>query len=552
MLTPDALLDLTDPATISRGRAYARTDRVVISGSRAGAIRAEVQGTDLYRVVLAGTTWSCDCPVGATGVLCKHCVAVVITIDEGVTAADEAVGVTDGARAGAAPVPPEASPRGWLHGLPQADLLVIVERALSQVHGFDAFVAQEYLGATGDVTELAAEVEETFKPRRSFYEYRHANAYAAEAEPLIAVIEEMADEHPTAELLTVVERAITLTVRTITRSDDSSGYQGSQVHSLLDAHVRVAGALAGSLDRKAQRRLATWLHKFAFSDTQDFFNPKVDAYAGALEASGLQTYTTLVERTAESGKHRFAVEHARGRLAILTGDAEQIINTFGGDLTTQHEALAVVAALDEAGLHDLAVVHAYLGLAMPRGHRHVSLVDRAVLAAHETDDVAQAVELRQDHFDLEPTSTTFGALRVTSAEAGDWDTRREGAEATLAARSPHGFLSILLAEARDDAAWNFAFAHPEAATRYWEELCTRRALTAPADTLPIYTDLITSTLTVTDRRSYSAAARLLVQMRVAAIAAGREDDFEEFMVSTAAANKRRPTCTAAFKKAGLI
>lgn len=59
-------------------------------------------------------------------------------------------------------------------------------------------------------------------------------------------------------------------------------------------------------------------------------------------------------------------------------------------------------------------------------------------------------------------------------------------------------------------------------------------------------------MTVTDRRAYATAARLLVQMRVAAIAVGREDDFDEFMQATAAANRRRPTCTAAFKKAGLL
>lgn len=191
---------------------------------------------------------------------------VVIAIDEGTLASDAAVRATgDAAPSGAAarPGPPEASPLGWLRGLSQADLLAVVERAL------------------------------------------------------------------------------TLTVRTITRNDDSSGHQGSQVRSLLDAHVVVASG--------------------------------------------------LVERTAESGKHNSAVEHARARLAILTGDADQIVTTFGGDLTTQHQAPAVVTALDEAGLHDLAAVHAYLGLAMPPGHRHVLLVDRAVLDARETDDTGRAV-----------------------------------------------------------------------------------------------------------------------------------------------------------------
>lgn len=561
MLTVDDLLHLTDPATISRGRAYARTNRVTVTDARGESVHAQVDGTHLYRVEMTGSTWACSCPVGVTGNLCKHCVAVVIAMDEGIPLPGP--GASPSAARGTAPAtppqstppqstPPPDSPMGWLRALSHNDLIALIEDACVRVGGLDVWVAQEYLAATGDVDELASEVEETLRPRKSFYDYRHANAYADEAEPLISVIADLAEQHPSPELLTIVERALTLTVRTITRSDDSSGYQGSQVHTLLDAHVVVAAGLAGTLDRKAQRRLATWLHKFAFSDTQDFFNPEVDAYADTLEEAGLGTYSTLVERTAESGKHSFAVEHARGRLAILTGDADQIIAIFGGDLTSEHQIIKVVEALDEAGLAGDAVCYAQRGLDMPAGHRRVMLVDRMVLAARNDGDIDAAIQLRHDHFMLVPASATFRSLRATAQEAGEWDRRRDDAEATLSTRSPNDYLQVLLAEQRDDVAWDFALAHPESADRSWEELCTRRALTAPADTLPIYTSLVTSTLTVTDRHAYSAAARLLVKMRVAAIAAGRDEDFEEFMIATAAANTRRPTCIAAFKEAGLI
>ena len=83
VLRSAALTALTDPATISRGRAYVRSGRVVELSERGGVLRALVQGSDLYRVRLTGSGWECDCPVGVTGALCKHCAAVVIAAEEG-------------------------------------------------------------------------------------------------------------------------------------------------------------------------------------------------------------------------------------------------------------------------------------------------------------------------------------------------------------------------------------------------------------------------------------------------------------------------------------
>jgi len=548
-----ALTALTDPATISRGRAYVRSGRVVEMSERGDVLRAQVQGSDLYRVRLTGSGWECDCPVGVTGALCKHCVAVVIAAEEGADtdAADTGAG---GAGAPTDAGPPEPDPVwSWLADLPRSELLDLLRCAVGQVDGLADVLAREHLAATEDVAVLREEIDHTFTPRRRFYEYREADAYAREAEGLVQVIEGLAGPS-SPDLLVAIERAITLTVRTILRSDDSSGYQGDQIRRLLDAHARAADALPGPLDRAGRRRLATWLHGFRFSGKQDFFEVDVDAYADTLGDVGVTHYRELVERSAASGADAFAVTHARTRLAILDRDADAIVRAVGGDLTAQHQAIAVVEALDDAGLGRLAVQHATRGITLKRTHCHGVLVDRLVADAVERGDLAEAVTLRRDHFRLDPGSLTFAALRSAAQDAGTWAAERSAAETRLAEHRPDAHVAMLLGEDRDDEAWEFAMAHPQAASMAgaWERLCARRARTAPVETLPVYRELVTTTLRTTDRRAYIAAARLLDRMRSAAQAAGCLAEFTAFLTETVEANRRRPTCMDAFRDQRLI
>lgn len=553
VLRSAALTALTDPATISRGRAYVRSGRVVEMSERGDVLRAQVQGSDLYRVRLTGSGWECDCPVGVTGALCKHCVAVVIAAEEGADtdAADTGAG---GAGAPTEAGPPEPDPVwSWLADLPRSELLDLLRCAVGQVDGLADVLAREHLAATQDVAVLREEIDHTFTPRRRFYEYREAGAYARDAEGLVQVIEGLAGPS-SPDLLVAIERAITLTVRTILRSDDSSGYQGDQIRRLLDAHARAADALPGPLDRAGRRRLATWLHGFRFSGKQDFFEVDVDAYADTLGDVGVTHYRELVERSADAGTDEFAVRYARTRLAILDRDADAIVRAVGGDLTAQHQAIAVVEALDDAGLGRLAVQHATHGITLKRTHLHGVLVDRLVVDAVERGDLAEAVTLRRDHFRLDPGSLTFAALRSAAQDAGVWATEQAAAESRLAERAPQAHVTMLLGEDRDDEAWEFAMAHPQAASTAgaWERLCARRARTAPADTLPVYRELVTTTLRTTDRRAYVAAARLLDRMRSAAQAAGCLAEFTVFLTETVEANRRRPTCMDAFRDQRLI
>ena len=158
---------------------------------------------------LGDRSWECDCPVGVTGAFCKHCAAVVIAVeDEGASPA--------------APPGGDHDPVGaWLDGLAAPDLRELLRSASALVDGAGDFLAREYLAANDDLTELAAEVDSVLRSRRSFYAYGQANSYARDAQGILDILHDRRDR-PSVELLTIMQRAITLTVRTTLRSDDSS------------------------------------------------------------------------------------------------------------------------------------------------------------------------------------------------------------------------------------------------------------------------------------------------------------------------------------------
>lgn len=543
--TTDDLPQLTDPATVARGRAYVRSGRVVSVEHHDDAVLAQVQGTELHSIRLGDRSWECDCPAGVRGTFCKHCVAALIAATEQGAQEDRPDGET---------VKEDHDPVGdWLEDLAAPDLLGLLRHAASQVAGVADLLAQEYLGANDDVTRLAAEVERELSPRRPFYDYGAANAYATQAQGLLDVLHDRSAQ-PSVELLRIVQRAIALTVRTVLRSDESSGYQGDQVRGLLDLHRDIAAGLTGALPRAERRTLATWLHDFRFAGKQDVFEVNIDDYADVLEEDGVARYRSLVEKSAAAGAAAIAVQYARGRLAVLDHDAEAIVRIFGGNLTQQHDAISVMQGLDQAGMPDLAVQHAELGLSLPRTHRARELVDRLVQDALERGDLEAAVVLRRDDFEALPGTQSFGAYRSAAKAVGRWESARARAEALLAHRSPREWIGRLLHDRRDDEAWAFATAHPDAASvaGAWETLCARHAATEPQDTLPVYRDQIESLLRTTDRRNYSAACRLLVSLRNASARADKEDEFVAFVAEVTEVGRRRPAFLQELRNARLI
>ncbi|SDU35072.1 SWIM zinc finger family protein [Jiangella alkaliphila] len=502
----DRLGELTDARTIERGRAYADGGRVAGLVEDGDRLTALVRGTEDYRVELvAGSmSWFCDCPVGASGAFCKHCVAVAIAAAGGGT---------------------EPGP---------ADLSEFEPRP----------------GRADDLTVLADEVARAFTPRRRFYDYDQANAYADAAEATVGLVEEWSRRAPSAELLPIVQDAIDRAARTILRSDDSSGGQGMQIGRLLDAHLRTAAAT--SLDRKAAATTARWLFRFMFTGTQDFFTVDIDRYAAGLGPDGVNVYRRMLERV-DDGTHASAGRYARGRLAILSRDSEQIRAHFGGELTHPIHVEDLVDALETAGHGELALEHARDAVAAhPRSPFIGSLVERLVADARRRGADDEVAVLRRDDFHHRPSTTSYAALEHAATAAGSWDVERVRADPVLAAADPPGWVSTLLGQGDAAAAWAAAESVPERiGLDLWRRLFRARVRIDPASTLPHYRRLVEASVVTADRRSYQVATRLLRSMREAAAKADRSAEFDTYLADLRDRYRRRRALEEELRRGGL-
>lgn len=546
VLTVNDLPQLTDAATISRGRAYARTDHVsavTISGDR---IDAEVAGSQPYQVRLTAANGTCTCPSGG---FCKHCCAVVIAVAEGGVAGEsiEVSEVTDDAIL------------EWFEQLDTTTKATLFREAIASIPELYSFLSGQYAKETSDLSSLRAEIKNAFQPRRDFYYGDEVDEYCADIVSLVELLEELSTA-PNTDLLQLIEQAITFAVKTLEISEDPSGWLQQLIETLLSAHLSASNELVSALTAKEQRRLATWIFDFVFSGEQDFYSIDVDDYGNVLTETGIAHYAHLVDEFAaandigdeqifsmDSYSHELSlVRHARQRLAIMTQYPAAILSAFGGIPTQQPLAANLVVAFDEAGLPGQAVQIATIGYELPRTQHHQRLVDRLVRDATERGDNEDAARLRREHFLAQPSVGSFNRWRTAAATAGGWgDEAQSEADAFLRETAPSIFLEVLIADKRDDDAWHLALDLPlQKSSYHWNTLLDRRQLTNPADVIEFRKNRVETLLEYAKKQNYYAAANEMQQLKFAADVMGTAaaTEFAEFYRGILDANRRRPTC----------
>lgn len=368
--------------------------------------------------------------------------------------------------------------------------------------------------------------------------------------------------HPSAELVLLLQRGAGHLVKVILRADDSNGLIGGLAHQVLEQH-RVACAAGVA----APRPLAKWMVKFAFED-QDFFTVDPVAYVEALGEAGLAVYRAEVAKRSVpadssegpsgslidlyAGFPSFAARYAAERLAVIDRDVDLLIELLGRDLSSPHQFQRVAEAMVELGEVDDALAWARRGIAETSGWQVAKLYDLAAELLTDQGELDEVVELRRNHHERMPSSSTYDKLQRAARARGTWGAEIAPARGVLAERSPTGLIDVLLADGEPEEAWRVATdpsCEPTAAQ--WQILAEAREVEEPADAMAVYLRLADDVLEQSDKRAYRAAVRLLNAARRAATAAGRADEFDEHLGGVRERNRRRPTCIAMLDKAGL-
>ena len=441
--------------------------------------------------------------------------------------------------------------QSWLDSLDDADLRAVLVSGVDRFPELADWLDTVRIAQSDDASGLLALVNRDLAPHRRFYDYRAANEYARGAGDVVDLLVNRA-ERADPGLVPVIERAITLVTRAVLKSDDSSGAQGALVRGLLDAHAKSVRTASPPLSQKEQTRLIKWIVKYRYGGMQDFFDPDIVAYAPGLAMRSIEQYREAIANT-ELGEYGY---YPLTRLAVLDRDRDAIVAANRGEPHNEMLAARIVSDLEEAGLHDDALHYARLGVAMESRGWDARLVTFLVEDAVARGALDEATGLRRDWYQRFPSEPAFAALRTAAETDSTWEAERTAAEELLAARAPAAFVTYLLREQRVDEAWRFANDYAESLRdlAVWLNLCEARAHEHPRDVLPVYRQLVLDVLTVTDKRNYRTAARLLQTMRGVAQQTGADADaeFVAFLDDVVQQNRRRPTFIEILVRAKLI
>ncbi len=427
------------------------------------------------------------------------------------------------------------------------ELRVIASRAAARHEDVARAVRLAAFRGAGDHTRLQTEVDRGLRTNR-YLGYRESGHWAVQARPIVEAIDEAVRSSPSADLVTLIERAIGHVVKVILKADDSDGLIGDLARELLDLHARACDA--GNADRID---LARWMVRLRFDD-QDFFETDPVRYAAALGEAGLAAYRREVKLRIEAGGgDSFAATYAQERLAVLDGDTEALVGLLGGDLSQPYQFIRIAEAMEELGRDDDVLAWAKRGIGESSGWQVAKLYDLAAGVHRRRGEDDEVLRMRREQHQRLPSSSTYGLLHAAAEACGVWPTERPVARTVLAEHDPGGLVDVLLSDAEPDAAWQVTRAHPawDPGPQRWMRLAEAREPSAPGDALDVYLRQVDLQLETTGKASYGRAVAILKHAARAAGAADRHDEFADYVAALREVHRRRPTFIAVLDKARL-
>lgn len=554
--TKSDLEDLAGSRSFARGQGY--LTEVTNLRSVPNGVVATVQGTDSYRVRLYDTDGEldgeCSCPYGEQGNFCKHCVAVGLRVlrgDGGVGLASGGVGLNSGG-VGLGGGDQDVDVRAFVEALDRDELVELVWERVSD----DPVLYQRLLlraitaSGAGNLMLLSEQIE---RLRVDFIEYGEEDAYADEADAVIEALAELVPDRA-AEAQPLLRRTLTLVAEASTVTNDDCG---AALASASDAwEVFVEACEAAPPD---QRELGAWFAEFRRS-ASDALDLSISDLAELLGPAGLDVYWEALEAAHEEDPSNWTVRALREEMIKAIGDTDTLVAYYAEDLSSSSQYVKISKLL----LAEERVPEAISWLELGRGvisssdYGSAELVDLLSELYTKAGKLKEVADLRWDGFQVEKSVRMYEKLReaMLATDPQGWPQRREEALELLRSQAEDSkawnagttYLRVLLAEDRDETAWEaMGRTQCDGATRM--AVVGRRANTHPGEALDIYLPMIEQGVARANAVDYEQAADLLVTLKGVFQRAGRDFDQEVTRLKTAHSRKRN--FVAALRQRGL-
>jgi len=549
----DALLRrLAGERSYRRGHDYYQHGHVESLEQDAGGVRALVRGTQDYTVTLSSDDrvldYACDCPQGADGAFCKHCVAAALAWLN-----RDAAPAKSGAHAKAK----EVTLADVATVLRDEDKEALIQAVLDWAKDDNRLrerlllYAARRSGPESGVVAVRRAFERVVRVH-GYVSYREASAWARGVEDAIDHIAQLLEDGPAAGVIELCESALQRLVAAAGAIDDSDGRLSVLRDRLQDIHFRACQEARPDPVALAKRLFDRELHS-----ELDVFHGAAERYARILGAKGRKEYRQLAEaewekvpaRTArdersEWGRH-FRITHIMESLARISGDVEELVAVMSRDLSHAYSYLRIAEVYREARQHDLALQWAEKGLQAFPERTDGRLREFAAEEYHRRRRHDEAMKLMWAEFSERPYLETYQTLERHARKAGNWPEWRERALAEIRRRiataqeesrgqsrprwirpnDDHSQLvEIFLYERDAEAAWREA-REGGCSDGLWLQLAAAREKEHPADAAPIYLKQAESAVVATRNGRYDDSVGLLVKAAAVMKRMGRSEEF---------------------------
>jgi uncharacterized Zn finger protein len=563
---------LAGARSYERGLDYAAAGQVARLARNEEGVEASVQGTHRYRVELrvgddGELVGSCNCPMGAGGAFCKHCVATglaALEADEDATSPISLEGV-----------------RAHLSALEKTELLdLLVAEAHEDERLLDRLRLRAVAGGDGvDMDAFRDAIDRAVDPG-GFVAYGEAYDYSRTVDEAIGGLRDLVDQGHATEATELAEHCAAAVERAAEMVDDSDGHMGSVFGEIQRLHLEACER--ADLEPVG---LAERLFSLMMATDYDLFYDAADDYAHLLGERGRRRYAELVrtewdrlpvlrpgddrrssgagafalleeeEEEAPRSRDRRRLTHAMEALAERSGDVEEMVAVLSRDLSLPYSFLRIAEVYAGAGRDDDALAWAERGLEAFPERPDSRLVTFLAEAYHERGGHGRAAELIWALFADRPGLDAYQRLKPYAERAGQWDETRERALSLIrdglvardqglgvsywpAYRDATELVRIHLWEGDATAALRAA---REGGCRQeaWLALADALAADEPWEAMIISRDQVEPTIERKTKADYRDATDLLAKIRDLMVRTGDAGEFPAYLTEIREAHKRK-------------
>jgi len=572
LLDEPNLRRLAGDRSFDRGVHYAEAGAVARLTRDESSVEASVQGTHRYRVELSvedGELRShCDCPMGAGGAFCKHCVATGLAALEAGEDAPRPISLDD--------------VRAHLGSLKKRELIeLLVAEAREDERLLDRLCLRVATSKDGvDMASFRDAIDRAVDPG-GFIGYAEAYDYSRTVDETIASLRAVLAAGHAAEAVDLIEYCCAAIERAGDRMDDSDGHLGIAFDGLQRLH-REACEQADF----APAQLAERLFEQMMATDYELFYDAADVYAPLLGEPGRRRYAELVrgewerlpalrpedDRRARQAfttfspdeeeyferSRRFRITYVTKLLAKRSGDPDELVAVLSRDLSSPYSFLGIAEVYAEAGRDDDAIEWAERGVeAFPAGG-DPRLVEFLAAARRRRGEHARAAELIWGLYEAHPGLGYFEMLKPHAEAAGTWDgvrgraldLLRERIAAAQDERRARGYgwshrdatelVRIHLWEGDVDAALADA-REGGCGQEVWLALAEALEEAEPWEAMIIYREQVEPTIERKRKADYREASEMLVRVRDLMDRTGHGDEFPVYLEEVRERHRRKRT-----------